>query len=1115
MWKCAIILLLFCFQLVCAKEIKFDQITLAHGLSAREVYSVLQDRYGYIWVGTADGLNVYDGYTFKVYSHVHGDQFSLSSSSISCVYEDNSGTIWVGTEGEGVNRFDRINGKFFNYRKKERHSGSISSNLIRSIYETRDNVLWVGTAGGGLNRFDRHRGTFTSYYFIDPKTSPGNIINTVRCMLEDRAGRLWIGTATGLFLYNRKEDRVMPISAGTRFEIRSMAEDEQGMIWLGLMNDGLIQFDPEKYTFTRIRKLGNYDVTETTFTSMLFESGGECWFGTQNHGLYLHNIRNGTTVQFLHNQQDPRSIGNNSISCVYRDHSGILWIGTFGSGLSVFDPHKEPFTTTRVDLNGTSSNLVRAILQDRAGRVWIGTLDGGVSCYDPISHAWRIYRHDPKDPASIPSDIIYSLFEDSRGQIWVGTHGEGVCIIDYAKNKVSRLQESSDVGELGKGDIWAINEDLQGRIWIASNGYGILVYDPKSKTTRHLYHDPARLGSLSSNRVTNIYRDRSGRFWIGTMDGGLNRYDAETDSFKSYKHNPGVVGTISSNGVYPIVQDRRGRFWIGTYGDGLNLFDPKSESFVAFTIRDGLPNDTIVGLLEDYRGDLWIASDRGLSRFEPVKRIFHNYDVRDGLQSNQFYVGAYFQNSQGELFFGGSGGFNRFDPSQIEDNPYKPPVVITDLKVSGSQEKSKLFLAHSYGRSLDTPIVLSYLENHISFDFSALNFTRPEKNQYAYMLEGMESEWNYCGNCRHASYSNISPGSYILKIKASNNSGIWNETGLAIRFRVTPPPWKTWWAYCMYTITFLGFCYGVVHWRVRVLKRRNHELERVVALRAKEINMQKNELSIRQQEIERQRDEIDFKSKQIVDSIEYAKRIQRSVLPSDEDLSSAIKEYFIIYQPKEIVSGDFYWFYQTQHRFFYAVGDCTGHGVPGALMSILGCTLLSQIVNEKHLTDPGQILSHLHTAVRRSLKQCNEDAHRDGIDLVLISIDINRRFLEYAGARRPLYYVDSSGQLQTIRGERRSIGSARYEELCFPTHRLEVGEGLMLYLTTDGYAGQPDRNGKRLGSARMKHLLENIASYSMSLQQRTLLDELTRHSRSVQQRDDSTIIGLRIRRLLY
>lgn len=1113
MWRYALVLLL-CANTFATERIRFDQLSLHQGLSASVVYSVIQDRYGYIWVGTEDGLNFYDAYTFKVYSHVHGDQFSLSSSLISCVYEDRTGTLWIGTEGEGLNRFDRVSGRFFNYRKKERHAGSISSNLIRAIYETSDGVLWIGTVGGGLNRFDRRRGTFTSYYFINPKATPGNIANSVRCMLEDRGGRLWIGTATGLFLYDRAEDRVMPINAGSKFHIWAMAEDERGKIWLGLMDDGLLQFDPESRAFTPVQKLGNYDVTKVTFTSLYFDSEGKHWYGTQNQGLYLYDTRTGTVENFLHNPQNPRSIANNNVRCVYRDRSGRLWIGTFGSGLSVYDPHKEPFVTTRDDPTSgvnLSSNLVRAIIEDRAGRVWVGTLDAGVNCYDPASRAWRVYRHNPRDPSSIPSDIIYSLFEDSRGKVWVGTHGEGACVIDPANGRVLRLQKSLGMDESGKSDIWAINEDTQGRIWLASNGYGVIVYDPVTQSVRRLFHDPNRPGSLSSNRVTNVYKDRQGRLWIGTMDGGLNRYDPATDSFKAYKHNPGARTTISSNGVYPIIQDHRGRFWIGTYGDGLNLFDPETEQFLVFTIRDGLPNDTIVGLLEDHRGDIWIASDRGLSRFEPVKRVFHNYDVRDGLQSNEFYLGACFQNSKGELFFGGPGGYNKFKPDEIKDNPYKPPVVFTSFVVAGSVEKANLFLAHSYGKSLDTPIILTYRENSVAFDFSALNYTQPEKNQYAYRLEGLDSEWNYCGSRRHATYNNLSAGDYVLRIKASNNSGVWNEAGLAVRFKVTAPPWKTWWAYSLYTLAVFGAGYGAVRWRLGVLKRRNQELERMVALRTREISAQKNELFTRNQEIERQRDEIECKNGQIVDSIEYARRVQNAIVPSHEELLSGIKEYFVIYQPKDIVSGDFYWFYQTPERLLYAVGDCTGHGVPGALLSIVGNTLLSQIVIEKQETNPGKILTHLHAAVRRSLKQ--RGVQQDGMDIALVSIDIDRKFLEYAGARRPLYYVDSSERLHVVKGERRSIGGGRCEQGHFSTHRLEVGKGLMLYLTTDGYADQPDRDGKRLGSVKVRQLLEKISAYAMSLQQRTLLEELARHSRGAPQRDDVTIMGLRLRPL--
>ncbi|MCS6885471.1 MAG: two-component regulator propeller domain-containing protein [Acidobacteriota bacterium] len=751
----------------------FYRLTSEQGLASNSVYSIVRDRYGLVWIGTDDGLSLYDGKEFTSYEHVYGEQYTLSSSHIRVVYDDRSGTIWAGTERNGLNRFDRVSKRFFSYQKKQRHAGSISSDLVRAIYQTSDGTLWIGTVGGGVNRFDRHKGRFAAYYFIDPKTTPGKIANTVNCLLEDNSARLWIGTATGLFLYNKDEDRVLPVTAGEQVAILSMQLDPNGQLWLGLAGAGLMKFDPDSRAFSKLNSLGNEDISTTTFTALYF-AADKRWYATADCKLYMQV---GSTVQ----KYDLSKSSADTIRCIYGDSEGRVWIGT-DCGVVVYDPYRMPFTPLRGDTQ-IELKKVRAILEDSNKRLWIGTMDGQLACYSESNRRW--------EARSLPVSTIYALLEDSNGDIWVGTN-LGAYVLDARSGAV---KQKLDVYAGETVPVWAIAETAEG-IWLGSNGRGIAVYN--AGALKWVVYDPTKKGTLSSNNVTCIYKDRSNTIWIGTADGGLNKYDPATDTFKSYRYDASGY-SLSSDSIYCILEDSRGRFWIGTYGDGLNLFDPGAETSVVYTTQDGLPSNTVVALAEDAAGFIWAATLRGLVRIDPVRRIFSTYDAKDGLQNDRFNIGAVYKTADGELLFGGVDGYNRFDPKQIPARPL-PSVVIKDVVVVNSYEKSRALLAQVFGKAQDL-VVLSYWENSVAVEFIAVDYTRPDKVTYAYMLEGVDTDWKYTKN-RYLSYGVLDGGKYLLRIRAAGADGVWGNS-VEIRFRVTAPPWKTWWAYCLYVALFV------------------------------------------------------------------------------------------------------------------------------------------------------------------------------------------------------------------------------------------------------------------------------------------------------------------------
>ncbi|MEW6731938.1 MAG: two-component regulator propeller domain-containing protein [Acidobacteriota bacterium] len=631
------------------RTVRFEHLSLSQGLSQNTITSMLQDQQGFIWFGTQDGLNRYDGYSFTIYRHKIQDATSLTNNYITSIQQDTIDTLWIGTNGGGLNRFDLNSQSFTVYRNDPKNPNSISNNVITAVYRDNSGMLWVGTDGGGLNRFDPNSQSFIVYR-NDPKNPNSISSNVIYSIFEDRTGTLWIGTL-----------------------------------------DGLNRFDPSSQSFT----------------------------------VYRNDPKN------------PNSISSNVIYSIFEDHTGVLWIGTDGGGLNRFDPNSQSFI---------------------------------------------VYRNDPKNPNSISSNVIYSIFEDRTGTLWIGT-------LD-----------------------------------------GLNRFDPSRQSFTVYRNDPENSNSISNNAVWVIHEDRAGILWIGTLD-GLNRFDANSQSFTVYRNDPKNPNSISSNMINTIYQDSNGILWIGTLV-GLNRFNPQNQTFVSFTEKDGLSTDTVFGVLADKNGNLWLSTNRGLSKFNPQTKKFRNYNIIEGLQSNEFNALAYHQSSSGEIFFGGINGFTRFYPEQVTDKCFIPPIVITAFNLSDHPVlKENLALIQNLLLTKDRFLEISYKES-FSFEFAALNFTHPERNRYAYKLEGFDKDWIYCGTRRFVRYANLDPGEYVFRVKGSNNDGFWNEVGTAVKIRIVPPLWRTWWAYLLYLITLMSAGYAGYRYRLKILEQRL-QIEKAAELEAK------------------------------------------------------------------------------------------------------------------------------------------------------------------------------------------------------------------------------------------------------------------------------------------
>jgi two-component system sensor histidine kinase ChiS len=859
------------------QNLRFEPISVERGLSHSTVNCILQDSKGFMWFGTDDGLNKYDGHSFTVYRHSPDDPQSLSHNQVWSLFEDTSGVLWVGTYGGGLNRFDRDTGQFARYDAEDFQNVTDEPeefrNVIEAIGEYPTGVLWIATYGGGLVKFDLDTETFTSYA-PDPADPRLWGHEWISAMLIDRSGNVWIGThsegldrfdpTTGQITSYRR-DLSDPHGLGHDW-ITDIIQDRSGQIWIGTYGGGLEQFDPETERFTHYRHdpADPRSLSNDYIWSIVEDPRSILWIGTYSGGLDRFDPQSETFTHFHHDPTDPHSLSSDRIRSIYQGQSGVLWVGTRGGGVNQSDPASGRFTHYRGDTDDPqrpSDYQILALHEDEHGVLWIGTAGGGLDGLDRGSGEWHHYRRDPADSNSLGNDTVLAIHEDASGTLWIGTGG-GFYRFDRQARHFDRMPHNPpDPGDVKTETIVSIYEDQAGVLWLGTYGRGLSEFDPATGAfTYHLHGWDPDTGmpeqhTLSSNFVRDVFEDPSGRLWVGTQD-GLNIFDRETGQWHSFHHNPDEPHSLSHDWVASLYGDQSGMLWVGTQGGGLNRLvlspalsgvegkvkgsDPATCAFTHYREQDGLANDIVADILER-DGYLWIGTANGLSRFDPRSETFTSYDASDGLPINEFSAAC--TSSSGELLFGGINGFVSFYPDQMEPNPYIPPVVLTSLQQNGVEVK-----AGQASEDLKA-VTFRWPDNSFEFGFAALNYTQPEKNQHAYMLEGFDRDWNYIGTRRFGRYTNLPGGTYTLRLIGSNNDGGWNEEGVSIQVTVVPPFWGTWWFWGIVALILAGSAFGGYRLRVRSLEARSRELERRVEHEIEQ-RMQVEE-ALRESEIER------------------------------------------------------------------------------------------------------------------------------------------------------------------------------------------------------------------------------------------------------------------------
>ncbi len=609
-------------------------------------------------------------------------------------------------------------------------------------------------------------------------------------------------------------------------------EDSTGVLWVGTSASGLNRMDGERGTFVRYMHdpADARSLSDDHVLAIIEDSAGVLWVGTQGGGLDRYDRENDHFIHYRNDPYDPQSLSSNSVRSIYEDRGGVLWVGTLGTGLNKANPTNQKFALYRQELgnpNSLSGSSVWAIRQDHQGVLWVGTDNGGLNRFDRESGQWIHYLHDPADPHSLSDNTVRSIYEDGSGNLWVGT-ANGLDRFDRSNRQFSHYRhDPDDPRTLSDNDITVIHEDHGGMLWVGTLEGGLNQLDPQSGRIRRYQADANNPDTLSHNAVTCLYETSDGVLWIGTMGGGVNALDPAREHFVRYRHDPRNSNSLSDDVVFAIAEDYLFRLYIGTWGGGLNRYNRSNNQFTHFRQKDGLPNDVVYGIVQDNLRYLWLSTNAGLSRLDVNSRRFRNYDVTDGLQSNEFNMGAYSKSASGELFFGGIHGFNALYPPVVADNPHVPPVVISTV--------SKFDQTILADVAQDTEVRLSYRDTMVSFEFAALDYTAPHKNQYVYRLEGFDPAWVNAGTRRYVSYTNLDNGRYVFRVRGANNDGVWNRTGVAIQLTVTPPVWDTWWFRSAAGLLLAGAVIAGFRLRVRGIENRTRELETLVRDRTYEI----------------------------------------------------------------------------------------------------------------------------------------------------------------------------------------------------------------------------------------------------------------------------------------
>ncbi len=1051
-----------------SKDIQFKHITVDEGLSQTSVGQIFQDQQGFLWFGTSDGLNKYDGYEVTVYKQNPDDPNSLSSSSIMSIYEAPSepGVLWIGTTNTGLTRFDQKTGTYTHYIHDPDNSNSLRNDHVMATFEDHLGTFWIGT-WQGLQTLDRKTGTFRLYEheMENPESLSGNQITS---LYEDSAGELWVGTfKDGLNRFDRERNNFVHFrhypddpNSLVNNRITAITENGQGELWIGTRN-GLSSYNREEQRFTQVQHDAedSHSISSNHVTSIgtVQSEPDILWVGTSDQGVSRFNTQTGKATSFQKESSNPESLRDNRILSVLGDRSGVLWVGTYLGGVSSSNGSSGTFAHYKHNPdnpNSLSENMIWSVLEDSDGILWVGTNTEGLNRIDRTTGEVTQYRHNPDDPNSISQNSVRSLLEDSKGNIWVGSHG-GLDRFDKKTNTFTPLSKSGLIpGMKGRVATHTMMEDRAGIIWIGLS-YGLIRFDPKRGKTEHFLHQKDDPFSLSSSQVMALHESVDGSLWVGTWNGGLNRYNPDNNTFTRFSHDAEDANSLSHDAVLSILEDDAGCLWVGTIG-GLNQFHPETGVFVRFTEQNSdLPANNINGILKGDDGNLWLSTHNGLSRLDPEKYTFRNFSVERGLQSREFNGGAYYKTRSGELLFGGINGLNAFYPEQIKDNPFEPQVALTGLSLWNESVDAD---AESPPGELipgTKDLSLTHEENDITFDYVGLHYASPEHNEYAYRLDGFDKEWRKVGTRRSAIYTNIPPGDYTFRVKAANSDGVWNTKGASIGMTIHPPWWMTNWAYLGYGLSIIALVFGVDRLQRRRVVGKERERSRI------------REVELQAQAAEARATVLRTENERQTRELEEARLLQLSMLPKEMPAHPLVDICASMTTATE-VGGDYYDFQiDADNALTIANGDATGHGANAGTMVTSTKALFNVLAEESDLT----------RVLRKSSRALKSMGMRKlFMALALVKLKDDELVLAGAGMPPALIYRAASRSIELIHLKGVPLGGPG--DITYEPQHTKMLAGDTLLLMSDGFPELFNKYHEMLGYDKVVEIFQEVADQS-------------------------------------
>lgn len=1052
------LLLLLCSTFATAQTYHFSNYSVKDGLAQSNVSGIAQDTAGFYWIATAGGISRFDGKNFQNFTTENG----LTDNNVSSIFVDRDHQLWLGHENGTLSKYD---GKRF---------AEIKSRLlpkdkkIYSFFQEKSGGLWVCTETAG------------SILIVDPKPDKGSyqtrvysgkegLSNYVFTATEDKQGNIWFLTDIGIKIYyraTRKFDFFRPEGLPFLGQFSALNRDEDMNMIIGTTNGAILKYEPASKKVSMIvtpekmmQLVGNS--TQPVIYTLLEDRKDNLWASISNTGVLRFNKKTGKAVLF----NTGNGISVNQVKCMFEDREGNILIGTVGEGIEVFSSERFVAFSKR---NGVIDNQVWAICKDNKGRYWFGTNEG-ITVYDPAAPKELAYHSFTKEDG-LPGNKIRAITSDKSGNLWIATWGGRVIKYDIQSSRFVPVAALNDIVNIY---VSALLVDSRNRLWIGTSE-GIVIYDLATAAIRTM----RTIDGLSDNDVMCIFEDSKSRIWIGTKQKGATMYDGQ--KLKVFNRENG----LNYNNISSITEDKQHNIWFGTEGGGVFRYD--GNKFSNLRIKDGLASDFITLLAPDAKGNIWIGSNKGLNKFDGKTSEFRTFNIDNGFTGVETKPRAAYTDNNGDMWFGTVNGAYRYSPALDLAVLIKPITKILRFRV-GLED-----------RPIANKIKLSYLENTLTFDFIGISLSNPQSIYYKVKLEGYEDQWKVLQDYQsELAYSNLPDGKYTFNLVSCNDFDVCSDP-IVIQIEITPPYWKTWWFYLIAITVIVSGLFTYIKIRERALREEKRILEEKVNERTAEV-VEKNK-------------ELDEINKDITASIRYAKRIQDAILPPDDFVRKTLPNTFVLFKPKDIVSGDFYWMEEKNDHIVFAAVDCTGHGVPGAFMSIVGHNVLDRVVGEYNLTEPARILDELNKGISDALRQSTleDNTVRDGMDIAMCSFNRKTGVLQFAGAYNPLWIIRKN-ELIEVKANKFPIGNSRMgDNQKFTNHEIQLEKGDTIYIFSDGYCDQfGGPAGKKFKASALRQLLTASQHLNMA-EQKQLLDKTIEDWRGThEQVDDILIIGTR------